>query len=157
MQALLRRANDESFQIVYWSIQSNHFHLVPEANTREIIAKKMQGFAISFAKWLNKVLGGRRGKVFDDRYFRRDIETSTQLRNVLTYVFHNAKKHGAIPRDAAVLDEFSNAWQFDGWDVAETKRVEGDPRATPWTRMLRKRWWWSPTLGNLRISASPSS
>lgn len=158
MQALIRRVNDEGFQIVYWSIQRNHFHLIPEAKSREIIARKMQGFAISFAKWLNKVLGGRRGKVFEDRYFRRDIEDSRQLRNVLTYVFHNAKKHGEIPRDAATFDLYSNAWHFDGWDVDTTGLdIEGDPRASPWTRMLRKRWWWGPRLGNLKLRGAPAA
>jgi len=151
MLALIRRANDEDFQIVYWSIQRNHFHLVPEAKDREIIARKMQGFAIAFAKWLNKCCS-RRGKVFDDRYFRRDIETAHELRNVLRYVFHNAKKHGDIPRNALALDWFSNAWQFDSWDYEVTAAFgyEHWPPANPWTLMLRRRW-----HGRLRLTDAP--
>src|SRR5688572_32929493 len=101
MLAVLRKVNDALFQIVHWSIQGNHLHLVTEAKDRETISRKMQGFAIAFAKRLNKqVLGGRRGKVWDDRYYRRDIEPARELRNVLAYVLTNAKKHGVIAQGA---------------------------------------------------------
>ena len=152
----MRRLNDERFQIVHFSIQKDHVHLIVEANDRETIIRKMQGFMISFAKRLNLLLGRKRGKVWSDRYFRRDVTGSRDMHNVLAYVFGNAKKHGIIPRDALVLDSGSSAWTFEGWDL----RVELPPDKNRWkpprprTRLLRKDW---IAHGLLRVSSVPRS
>lgn len=66
--ASMARLNDHRFQIVHHSIQTNHIHLVVEADDRDVVTRKMSGFAIAFAKRLNnQLLGGRRGKVWSDR------------------------------------------------------------------------------------------
>ena len=151
----IHRLNDKTFQIVHFSIQANHLHLIVEADTRETITKKMMGFAISFAKRLNAhVLRGRRGKVWSDRYFRRDVVGAGEMNNVLRYVFGNAKRHGVIPPDAAVLDDYSSAWTFDGWDVKLRPPVGVDhwPRPHPRTRLLRIDWIGG---GLLPIAAAP--
>src|SRR5688572_29984847 len=88
---LMREKNDESFQILHRSIQSNHIHFVAEARDRRAVTRKMQGFMIAFAKRLNAMLE-RAGKVWADRYYARDIEGSREMKNVLSYVFNNAKK-----------------------------------------------------------------
>ena len=137
----MRRLNDEIFQLVHFSIQSNHLHLIVEARDREAIIRKIQGFMVAFAKRLNTMLGGRRGKVWSDRYFRRDVMTSREMHALLRYVFHNAKKHGALA-SGVTLDAFSSAWTFDGWD-AEVPRPDDEvewPRPTPRTRLLKIGW-----------------
>src|SRR6185503_7599973 len=107
----IRRLNDDDFQIVHFSIQGNHLHLVVEAVDRDAVTRKMRGLAISFAKCFNRdVLRRKRGKVWGDRYFRRDVVGAREMNTLLRYVFGNAKKHGEIPRDAAVLDPYSSAW-----------------------------------------------
>jgi putative transposase len=151
----MRRLNDEHFQIVHFSVQTNHVHLIVEADDRETVIKKMMGFMISFAKRLNLRIG-RRGKVWSDRYFRRDVTSPREMRSVLAYVFGNAKKHGLIPRDAAEIDYLSSAWTFDGWDV----RVELPPERIRWkppdprTDLLKRDW---ISYGLLRVSDAPRS
>ena len=152
----MRRLNDAGFQIVHFSVQKDHLHLIVEAKDREAVIKKMSGFMISFAKRLNGVLGRKRGKVWSDRYYRRDIDSSRDMRNVLAYVFGNAKKHGVIPRDAGVIDYLSSAWTFDGWDV----KVVLPPEKIRWkppklrTELLRRDW---IGFGLLRVGDAPRS
>lgn len=140
---LLHRLNDAAFQIVHFSIQANHVHLIVEAEDRERVSRKMSGFAISFARRLNiDLLRGRRGKVWSDRYFRRDIERAGDMHAVLRYVFGNAKRHGIMPADAIALDPYSSAWTFGGFDIRfpTPAGVEHVPRPRPRTRLLRKDW-----------------
>src|SRR5688572_15407288 len=82
----MRRLNDELFQIVHFSIQSNHLHLIAEARDRAAAMRKLSGFMVSFAKRLNAMLGNRRGKVWADRHYRRDVVTAREMNAVLRYV-----------------------------------------------------------------------
>lgn len=138
----MRRLNDDVFQIVHFSIQANHLHLLVEARGRETVTRKIQGLMVSFAKRLNRLLGNRRGKVWADRYYRRDVVSAREMSAVLRYVFNNAKKHGEIPADAIMLDPYSTAWTFDGWevDIPKPKNCEHWPRPRPRTRLLEKDW-----------------
>lgn len=134
---LLDDKNDERFHIVEFSIQSNHLHFVIEGDDRETVIRKMQGFMIAFAKRLNRLLGRTKGKVWADRYFARDIESSRDMHNVLSYIFANAKKHGAIRDAPEVYDAYSTAWRFFGFPLRNTEHW---PRPKPRTAMLQ-RWW----------------
>lgn len=149
---LMKTKADAAFQIVHYSIQSNHIHLICEARDRRVVTRKMQGFMIAFAKRLNKMLGNRRGKVWADRYFARDVVDSRDMHNVLSYVFGNAKKHGA---SNSMFDVFASWWAFPGWDVGVlTYGIDDWPRPPPRTAMLRE--WWKlhgPVRSGLR---SPS-
>jgi putative transposase len=152
----LRRLNDARFQIVHFSVQANHLHLIVEAEDREAIARKMSGLMISIAKRLNAMLGGRRGKVWSERYFRRDVTSARDMNNVLAYVFGNAKKHGHIPLHAIEIDYLSSAWTFDGWDT----RVLLPPEPSRWkppeprTDLLKREW---VAYGLLRVRGAPRS
>lgn len=150
----MRRLADELFQIVHFSIQNNHLHFLVEGRDREIVIRKLQGLMVSFAKRLNALLGGRRGKVWADRYYRRDVVTTREMHNVLRYVFGNGKKHGEIPADAIMLDPYSTAWLFDGWDIDFEKPKNGDhwPRPAPRTRLLKIDW---ITHGLLKVKGAP--
>jgi REP element-mobilizing transposase RayT len=138
----MRRLNDEDFQIVHFSIQANHVHLIVEGRDHETVIRKLWGLMVSFAKRLNAMLGGRRGKVWADRHYRRDVVTAREMNAVLRYVFNNAKKHGEIPADVIMLDPYSSAWtQYtpafaggpDGWnvDIPTPKNCEHWPRPAP--------------------------
>lgn len=140
LHALMRKKNDEDFQIVHYSIQSNHIHLVSEARDRRAVTRKMHGFMVAFAKRLNAMLS-RAGKVWADRYYARDIVGSREMRNVLSYVFHNAKKHGVLKATSRAPDLFSTAVLFDGWEEKFIVYGFDDwPQPRPRTRMLRS-WW----------------
>lgn len=139
----MRRLNDASFQIVHFSVQTNHLHFIVEATDRETVSRKMRGFGISFASRLNRHLLGRRGeKVWSDRFYRRDIADAREMHNVLAYVFGNAKKHGVLPRDAWALDPYSSAWTFDGFgvDVAPPPERVRWRAPTPRTDLLAREW-----------------
>lgn len=69
--AQLNRLNDGRFQIVHFSVQSNHVHLIVEADG-ESLERKMRGFMVSVAKRLNLLLA-RRGRVWRDRFYSRAI------------------------------------------------------------------------------------
>ena len=149
----MRRLNDDRFQIVHFSVQTDHLHMIVEADDGDVITRKLAGFMISFARRLNALLA-RCGKVWRERAHWRDITTAREMYNVLAYVFGNAKKHGLIPADELRGDPASSAWTFDGWDVA----VEAPPDELRWTppeprtELLRRNW---ITQGLLRLGAAP--
>ena len=81
------------FRLVHFSVQSNHLHLVVEANDRRALTRGMQGLAIRVAKAINRRLE-RRGKVFADRYHARALRSPREVRHALRYVLLNAQRHG---------------------------------------------------------------
>ena len=85
------------FRLVHFSVQSNHIHLLVEADQKEALAAGMQGFQISAAKLINAAIskGGarRRGSVFPDRYFAKIITSARQARHTLRYVLLNWRHH----------------------------------------------------------------
>jgi REP element-mobilizing transposase RayT len=121
-------ADEQWFQIVHLSIQSNHIHLLVEASDGDALARGMQSFQISAAKWINRVVSKRfkkrrRGRVFADRYHAEPIKSPMQARRAIAYVLNNWRKHG---RDRTVtsskwrVDPFSSGVLFTGWrDLAE--------------------------------------
>ena len=60
------------FRLVHYSVQREHLHLMVEAEDARALSRGMQGLCVRVAKALNK-LWGRRGRVFDDRYFARRL------------------------------------------------------------------------------------
>ena len=96
MRALRNCCAREGFRICHYSVQGNHVHLIVEADDRHVLSRGMQGFGISCAKQINRVLGRRKGQVFAERYDATVIEHPKQVRNTLAYVFNSWRKH-AIP------------------------------------------------------------
>jgi REP element-mobilizing transposase RayT len=136
----------DKFQIAHFSIQSNHIHLILEAEDGPTLAKEtrhkngirsgVSGFLISFAKRLNRVLG-RTGAIWHDRYHRRDLETPTEVRNALRYVLCNFRHHGLAVESTRVFDVYSSAQHFDGF-----RGPLGDPFPEPgtWTEIHPNTW-----------------
>jgi putative transposase len=106
----LRRASKEGLRIVHYSLQRDHIHLIVEASDKRRLGGGMCGLASGFARRLNG-LRGTRGRIFGDRYHRRDLRSPREVRNALVYVLQNGVKHGA----ALHLDPLSSAGFFDGW------------------------------------------
>ncbi len=92
LREALRLAQRETFRICHFSVQSNHIHLLVEAKSREALSRGIQGLAIRLARAINRALR-RSGKVWADRYHRRDLATPREVRNALVYVLNNVKKH----------------------------------------------------------------
>ena len=107
----LARASRSGFRILQFSIQTNHLHLMVEAEDRSALSRGLQGLGIRLAKAVNRVLG-RRGKVWADRFHARALTTPREVRNGLVYVLQNWRKH--LPAVGGVDPCSSAAW-FTGW------------------------------------------
>jgi REP element-mobilizing transposase RayT len=142
-----RRKSEEKgaeFQIVHFKIEGNHLHLVVEARSRSGMSRGVAGMEIRIARAVNGALG-RKGKVFSDRYHRRDLATPTEVRNVLSYVLNNARKHVRHIGHVAYADVTSSGESFDGWTEPVTVyRSLGDD-TEPWTQV--KAWTWLARTG----------
>jgi putative transposase len=116
--AILREAFDRGrdrfgFRLVQFTIQSNHLHLIAEAEDERALSRGMQGLGVRIAKALNKWLG-RAGRVLGDRYHARQLRTPREVRNALRYVLNNALRHGVR---CALPDPCSSGASFDGWSA----------------------------------------
>ena len=107
------------FRIVHFSVQSNHLHLIVEADDEVRLARGMQGLAIRIAKALNLALS-RTGRVFDDHYFAEQIRSPAQARHTLRYVLRNVEHHSGRRLD-----------------TPDSRASEGAPLAAPQTWLLR--------------------
>jgi hypothetical protein len=107
-------------------IQSNHIHLIVEAETTVHLSRGMQGIALRISRAVNKAMSGRTGKVFSDRYHQHVLATPRETKAALRYVLENHKKHrreaGDQLRDT-FLDQHSTARAFVG--------LEATPLPTP--------------------------
>jgi REP element-mobilizing transposase RayT len=99
------------FRLVHFSIQTNHLHLVAEADDRRALSRGLQGLFVRVARALNR-LWRRRGRVFSDRYHDRVLRTPREVRNALRYVLNNHRRHGI---HTAGIDPCSSGAWFDGW------------------------------------------
>ena len=134
LRTCLRRAD---YRVVHISIQSNHLHLLVEADDKRALARGMQGFAISAAKRLNRALRRRRGDVFAFRYHATPITNPTQARNAISYILNNWRRHRNDARAPGRIDPYSSAEQFRGWaDPDRPPRREPLPVAAPTAWLL---------------------
>lgn len=129
------------FQVVHFSIQDDHLHLIVEGADRRGLARGVAGLEIRIARQVNKLLG-RIGSLWSERYHRRDLRTPTETRNALRYVLLNFQKHRSVIGEGAFSDPCSSAATFDGY--ARTLTIFDDsapwPIVTPRTWLLRAGW-----------------
>ncbi|HTE54763.1 MAG TPA: transposase [Kofleriaceae bacterium] len=133
-QAILAGGHRLHFRVIEFSVQSNHLHLIVEADGADGLARGMIGLAVRLARRLNRLFG-RRGRFFAERYHSRSLRTPTEVRHAVRYVLLNHRHHARReepPRGAAraaAVDECSSGIWFDGWST----RL--DPREV-WQREL---------------------
>jgi len=63
-------------------VQSNHVHAVAKGDDVQSLSRGLQGLGASISKRINRV-SGRRGRVFDDRFFARVLRTPREVANAL--------------------------------------------------------------------------
>ncbi len=148
-----KRATDcvaEGFDVVHFSLQHDHIHLIVEAVDARALSCGMRRLIIRLANRINAVVRrSRKGKIWADRYHRHDLCGPRAVRNALVYVLQNGRKHGVV--DEGGIDYFSSAHEHDGW---ADLRVERPPRGlAPRTWLLRVGW--RRGGGLLRVSESP--
>jgi REP element-mobilizing transposase RayT len=154
-EATIIAALRERFRIVHVSLQRTHVHMLVEAETKEALARGMQGFQISAARNINTALGDkyrrRRGKVFEDRYHVEVIESPTRARRALVYILNNWRKHREDQQGLAstwLVDPFSTGILFPDWQELEGKDFMWKMRETyeplvvrrPASWLLREGW-----------------
>ena len=129
------------FQVVHFTIQKDHVHLIVEANDKRGMARGVAGLEVRIARAINKLLG-RKGRFWSERYHRRDLRTPTETRNLLRYVLMNVEKHVRVRGGRASVDPCSSAASFDGF--LRPPSVEADrvawPRVVPRTWLLGAGW-----------------
>lgn len=136
-------------RIVHFSVQSNHVHLIVEAQDEGALARAMKGLLVRCARRLN-ALWGRTGALVDGAYHARALASPREVRNALVYVLQNARKHGI---GLAGPDPCSSAASFDGW--REPRAADPAfplPRARTW--LLAIGW---KRHGPISIRESPSA
>ena len=91
--ALETGAERDGFRLVHYSVQGNHLHLIVEAEDARALSRGMQGIAVRIARAINRA-SARRGKVFADHFFARELRTPAEVRRAVRYVLDNVLLHG---------------------------------------------------------------
>ena len=125
-----------AFRVVQFSVQSNHVHLLVEAEGTQALSRGMQGLGVRVARAVNRRLA-RRGRLFADRYHERTLRTPREVRNALVYVLQNGRKHGV---SASGVDPCSSGPWFDGWSESFRPVPGRAPVAPAQTWLLRVGW-----------------
>ena len=109
IQGALRDASGKfGMQVVHFSVQGNHLHLIVEADGRAALSKSMKGLAVRIAVGLNR-LARRRGTVFADRYHAHVLATPREVANTVRYVLQNYAKHARESLPARWRDPFASS------------------------------------------------
>jgi len=118
LRALFARASVKGLRLLHFSVQGNHLHMIVEASEGLALARGMQRLLSRLAMTINAI-ARRSGKVWRDRYHRRDLSTPQQFRNALVYVLFNIRKHALNGNEVELwseaLDPCSSAAWFTGW------------------------------------------
>ena len=136
-KALCAARERNGMRIVHYSVQTNHIHIVVEAESREAVARGIIGLKVRLVKNLNK-LWKRRGTIFNDRYHDEVITNPLQARNTLRYVIHNAHHHelGLVK----AIDPCSSGLAFDGWAESSIPAQSMPTVVPPRTWLLTTGW-----------------
>ena len=124
---LVVRLADERFAVVHWSVQTNHVHLICEADNSVVLARKLGGFFAQLAKEMNRHWK-RKGEVFPDRFESRVLGSPSVVRTALIYTLQNARKHGSWHGRGP--DHYSSGSEFDGWSDFGAQSSELPKRRT---------------------------
>lgn len=138
----IRGAHKDGYRVCHFAIQSNHIHLIVEADDNATLSRGMQGLAVRMARRINYVLD-RTGKVFAERYHAHELRSLREVYNALRYVLLNRQKHVRLERAAWIVDDCTSGPWFDGWAWDPYWRPEGTPDspvAPPKTWSLRVGW-----------------
>ena len=136
----LRNTRREDFRIVEFSVQDNHVHLIVEADDKNALARGMTSFSVRANRLFNSASGRKRGRVWGDRYHRRDLKSPRQVRNALVYCVNNFRKHARITDPRPIVDVCSSGRWFSGWVTGREPEPAPSPTAEAQTYLLRVGW-----------------
>jgi|SRR5579862_711659 len=130
-------------RVVHFTVQTNHLHMLVEADGTFALSRGMQGLGIRLAKAINRRIG-RAGRVWSDRYHCRALRTPREVRNGLIYVLLNGRKHHVTGRG---IDPCSSGAWFGGWRHRVDAPRNPAPVRQPTTWLLRVGWRRSGQIG----------
>jgi putative transposase len=113
---IVQQTSCDEFHVANYDLQHDHVHMVCEPEDRAALSSGIRRIAIRFALRMNKLFGRTSGKMWGDRYHRRDLKTPREVRNALVYVLMNGKKHGICAPEESFLDPYSSAAENDVWE-----------------------------------------
>jgi hypothetical protein len=137
------------FRLIHYSVQTDHLHLVAEADDRRALIRGLQGLAVRCARRINRI-ARRRGAVWQDRYYARFLATPREARRGLVYVLLNFRKH---LRAAPAVDPCSSGPWFDGWSHAPLPPT--DPRPVHVAKTWLAATGWRRTGGSISTTERP--
>ena len=160
LRPALAKSSHASFRLVHLSVQSDHVHLVVEAQSKASLSRGIAGLSIRMARSINRELG-RCGRVLADRYHARPLTTPRDVRHCLVYVLMNFKKHRKHIHVASCgVDGMSSAPWFDGWKESPKQRDPPDNTAGQDPLVRPARTWLARTgwrrHGLIRLTEQPS-
>jgi REP element-mobilizing transposase RayT len=135
------------FRLVEFGIQTNHLHLLAEADDERALSRGLQGLLVRVAKALNAEWGAK-GRVLRDRYGARILQSPRDVRFALIYVLQNARKHGAM---LLGVDHFSSGPWFEGWSDRIAKAGRPIAKASSWLLTVG----WSKHWGKISTTDAP--
>ena len=139
-EVAVRRTRRDDFRVVEFSVQDDHLHLIVEADDSDALARGMKSFSVRANRLFNTASLRGRGRVWADRYHRRDLTSARQVRNALVYCLQNYRKHERVTSGSPRIDPCSSARWFQGWTAI--REHDDGPRPTERARtvLLRTAW-----------------
>ena len=99
--ALVAGAARAGFRLIHFSVQGNHLHLVVEAADKVALSRGMQGLSVRIARAVNRA-ADRKGCLFADHYFARELKTPAEVRRAVRYLLDNRMLHVRLQPQADV-------------------------------------------------------
>jgi REP element-mobilizing transposase RayT len=146
-QALVAASQKIRFRLIAYSVQSNHLHLIAEADDKYALSRAMRSLSIRIAKSINKLMGTR-GMRIPKRYMLSVLRTKCDVNRALAYVINNYRRHAAQGRRRMPdgwIDRCSSAVWFKDWSKPPLATLDPCPdiahgTVPPQSSILRHGW-----------------
>ena len=116
-QSLCEGKQREGFRLVHYCILTHRLHLIVAAPDADALTEGIRGLCVRLARRINR-FAARQGRVFSDRYYSRILRTPREVRNCISYVILNCRRHAAQHGRKLMsdwIDDCSSGRFFDGW------------------------------------------
>jgi REP element-mobilizing transposase RayT len=87
LKRAILHARKHGLRVHHYSMQTNHIHLIVEANDNKTLSTGMRSLTVTFGK------GIRKGRIQIERYHLHVLKTLREAKNALRYVLLNEQKH----------------------------------------------------------------
>jgi hypothetical protein len=131
----IAQSTKATFRVLHFSVQQDHVHAIVEGDSHDALTRGIRGLAIRIALAVKGV--AHTGKLWGDRCHTRALGTPREVRDAISYVLLNFRKHLRAP---ASIDPRSSGPWFDGWARPPRRPSDPCPTAAPRTWLAAKGW-----------------